>query len=52
MEEFLTLSGVFLCLFGFTYVGYHTGAYEKREYQKCRQLASIEICVKHVGLEK
>lgn len=52
MEEFLVIFGVFLCLSGVTYVGYHTGEYEKREYQKCRQLASIEICVKHVGLEK
>jgi hypothetical protein len=52
MEEFILVVSVSLCLFGFACVGYHTGAYEKREYQKCRQFAGIETCLKYAGLEK
>ena len=52
MEEFFVVLSVFACLFGFTYAGYHTGAYEKREYQKCRKFADIETCIKYSGLEK
>ena len=37
------------CLFAAAYLG--TASVETK-YSECRKLASIEICVKHVGLEK
>ena len=50
MTEAITALVLFcVCLFAAAYLGSES---VKGKYSECRKIASIETCIKHIGLEK